>query len=328
MYDAIIIGAGPAGLQAAMALSRVRRPHLIISIPNSYRNVAAAEMHTFLTRDGTPPLEFVTQAREQLNGYGFAKYVDGKVVSTQKVGNDFEVKLEDGTKYNGRKVIVATGAKDVFLPVEGTAILPRLAKLGFAELWGTDIVHCVFCGGYEHRDQLCAVIGIDSPRSFQSAMSGLTVASSMQLFPNIDNPDLVPAEMKGKLALLEAGGFSIMPFKKITNLSKDSSSGDVVIHLSDGSQHRVDWILYRPPTVLTTPELVSQLEIELNPMGDIKVGPFHETSVAGVFAAGDCVNFLKHVPGAVNEGFLAGMGTHLQLTAEDLEIARNAVITK
>jgi thioredoxin reductase len=150
----------------------------------------------------------------------------------------------------------------------------------------------------------------------------------MQLFPNIDNPDLVPAEMKGKLALLEAGGFSIMPFKKITKFSKDSSSGNVVIHLSDGSQHRVDWILYRPPTVLTTPELVSQLGIEMNPMGDIKVGPFHETSVAGVFAAGDCVNFLKHVPGAVNEGFLAGMGTHLQLTAEDLEIARNAVITK
>jgi hypothetical protein len=63
-------------------------------------------------------------------------------------------------------------------------------------------------------------------------------------------------------------------------------------------------------------------------MGDIKVGQFHETSVAGVFAAGDCVNFLKHVPGAVNEGFLASMGTHLQLTAEDLEIARNASLNK
>jgi thioredoxin reductase len=143
MYDAIIIGAGPAGLQAAMALSRVRRPHLIISIPNSYRNVAAAEMHTFLTRDGTPPLEFVKLAREQLNGYGFAKYVDGKVVSTQRVGNDFEVKLEDGAKYNGRKVIIATGAKDVFLPIEGTAILPRLAKLRFCGIMGDG--YCTLC---------------------------------------------------------------------------------------------------------------------------------------------------------------------------------------
>jgi thioredoxin reductase len=145
----------------------------------------------------------------------------------------------------------------------------------------------------------------------------------MKLFPNIENPDLVPAEMKDKLALLETGGFSIMPYKKIIKLTKDPS-GDVVIHLSDSSQHRVGWILYRPNTVLTTPELVSQLGVELNPAGDIKVGPFHETSVAGVFAAGDCVNMLKHVPGAVNEGFLAGTGTHLQLTAEDLEMAKSA----
>ena len=153
-------------------------------------------------------------------------------------------------------------------------------------------------------------------------MSGITVSSSMQLFPNIDSPDLVPAEMKDKLALLKAGGFTIMPYKKIVKISKDR---DVVIHLSDGSQHRVDWILHRPKTVLSTPELVTQLGIALNPLGDIKVGaPFPETSVAGVFAAGDCVNMLKHVPGAVNEGFLAGMGIHIQLTMEDLEIARSA----
>ena len=123
MYDVIIIGAGPAGLQAAMALSRVRRPHLIISIPNLHRNIAASEMHTFLTRDGTPPLEFVQKAREQLNGYGYAKFVDGKVVSTEKIGQDFEVILEDGTKYNGRKLIIATGVKDVFLPIEGILVV-------------------------------------------------------------------------------------------------------------------------------------------------------------------------------------------------------------
>jgi len=155
-------------------------------------------------------------------------------------------------------------------------------------------------------------------------MSGLTDASSMQLFPNIESAELLPAEMKDKLSLLEAGGVSVMPFKKITKLSKDSTSGLVVIHVSDGSEHRVDWILYRPPTVLSTPELIPQLGIELNPMGDIKIGPFHETNVSGVFAAGDCVNMLKHVPGAVNEGFLAGTGIHLQLAMEDLESARSA----
>ena len=322
-YDSIIIGAGPAGLQAAMALSRVRRPHVIISIPKLYRNIASSEMHTFLTHDGTPPSEFALQAREQLNGYGYAKFVDGKAISAEKIDRGFEVTLEDGSKYRGRKLIIATGVKDVFLPIEGASMAMLVADLGFAELWGTDIIHCVFCGGYEHKDQVCAAIGIDSLKSFQGALSGLTVSSSMKLFPNIDNPNLISLEMKNKISLLEAGGVSVMPYKKIVKISKEPA-GHLLIHLSDGSQHQVDWILYRPDTILSTSELVSQLGIELNPVGDIKVGPLHETNVPGVFAAGDCVNMLKHVPGAVNEGFLAGAGTHLQLTMEDLEIAKSA----
>jgi len=184
----------------------------------------------------------------------------------------------------------------------------------------------VFCHGYEHKDTICAAIGIDSPRSFQSAMSGYTVASSMQLFPNVESPDLVPAEMKGKLALLEAGGYAIMPFKKITKISKDSA-GKVVIRLSDGSEHKVDWILYKPATKLSTPELVAQLGIELNPMGDIKIGMMGATNVPGVFAAGDCVNMMKDASGAVSEGFLAGAGTHISLVTQDLEIAKKAAGT-
>lgn len=123
MYDAIILGSGPAGLQVAMALSRVRRPHLIIAIPKVHRNIPAPEMHTLVTRDGTPPLEFVRIAKEQLKGYGFAKFVDGKAVSAEKIGKNFEVKLEDGTKYSGRKLIIATGVKDVFPPIEGTLVM-------------------------------------------------------------------------------------------------------------------------------------------------------------------------------------------------------------
>jgi len=124
MYDAIIIGTGPAGLQASMALSRVRRSHLLISMPEIRRNMAAPEMHTFLTRDGTPPLKFVQEAKKQINGYGFAAFVDGKVVSTEKGDVGFIVKLNDGTNYAGRKLLIASGVKDVFLPVEG--IHPRI----------------------------------------------------------------------------------------------------------------------------------------------------------------------------------------------------------
>ena len=141
MYDAIIVGAGPAGLQPAMALSCVRRPHLIIAISKLHRNVAPAEMHTFLTYDGTPRLKFIRLAKQQLDSYGFAKHMDGKVVSIEKVGAGFEVKLVDGSEYGGRKLIIATGVKDVFLPIEGTVLTVHF--LNCLRIFGTmEKRHC------------------------------------------------------------------------------------------------------------------------------------------------------------------------------------------
>ena len=120
MHDVIIIGAGPAGLEASLTLSRFRRRHLVISIPKLYRNDTALNMHGYLGCDGTPPLEFMKQARVELDEYGFANFVDGRVVSTTRAGKTFEVKLEDGIQYTGRKLIIASGSMDILLPVDGT----------------------------------------------------------------------------------------------------------------------------------------------------------------------------------------------------------------
>jgi pyruvate/2-oxoglutarate dehydrogenase complex dihydrolipoamide dehydrogenase (E3) component len=124
--------------------------------------------------------------------------------------------------------------------------------------------------------------------------------------------------------LLKAEGVTIMPFKYIIKISKDSPD-DVVIHLSDGSQHRVGWIVFESGNFLSTPMVAIQLGLEVNKTSGIKVGPWHETSVSGVFAAGDCVSMSKHIPAAVNYGFVAGEAVHLQLTMEDLEEAASNV---
>jgi thioredoxin reductase len=203
--------------------------------------------------------------------------------------------------------------------------LCRLTDIGFAELWGTDIVHCMICGGYEHKDKSCATIGISRDKELDSAMKALSVASSVHLFPNLEDPDLVPVEMEKKLRLLKAGGVTIMPFKYIVKISKDSPD-DIVIHLSDGSQHRVGWIVLESGTFSRAAMLAVQLRLQVNlPSTGIKVGDWQETTVRGVFAAGDCVSMSKHVPSAVNDGFIAGEGVHLQLTMEDLEEAASNV---
>ena len=134
MYEVIIIGAGPAGLQASMTLSRYRPRHLVISIPKLYRNSKISEMHGFLTGDGTSPSGFIKQAREQLNEYQLATFVDGRVVSTLRVDQVFEVKLENGTEYTGRKLIIATGLMGFLLPINGALFVYTLLTSGFVEL--------------------------------------------------------------------------------------------------------------------------------------------------------------------------------------------------
>jgi thioredoxin reductase len=113
LYDAIIIGSRPAGLQAALALSRVCRSTLIISIPDVRRNLAADKMHNFLTQDGTPPPQFLLTAKEEILRYEFARFENGKVISAKKVDDNFRVALEDRRTFAGRKLLLATGSKDM-----------------------------------------------------------------------------------------------------------------------------------------------------------------------------------------------------------------------
>jgi gliotoxin/aspirochlorine biosynthesis thioredoxin reductase len=176
----------------------------------------------------------------------------------------------------------------------------------------------VFCHGYENKDLPSATIGA-SMQSYHNSLMALNVASTVQLFPDIDSPDSLPADLKRKLEALEAVGVRIMPYQKVVKITPTESNG-VEIHLSDGSSHKVSWILYTPKTTFPMPELISQLGLELNPVGDIKVyTPFQETNVPGVFAAGDCASLVKHIPGAVAEGARAGGGIHLQLAIADSE---------
>jgi thioredoxin reductase (NADPH) len=126
LYDAIILGSGPAGLSAALALSRVRRQSLIVSVPGTYRNVLAPAIHTVITREGMPPLTFLETAREELRMYGFARFLDGKVISVKKAVRQFNVSLEDGTEVRGRKLVIAMGSRDILPDIPG---IPMSSKV-------------------------------------------------------------------------------------------------------------------------------------------------------------------------------------------------------
>src|SRR4051794_34923890 len=147
MLDVIVVGAGPAGLSAALILGRCRRRVLVCDTGRP-RNAASHAMHGFLSRDGMAPLEFLTIARDQLRRYDTVELWDIEVTAAECREGRFHVTLANGTTLEARKLQIATGVADN---------VPDLP--GFHELYGRSVFHCPYCDGWEVRDGGLAVYG-------------------------------------------------------------------------------------------------------------------------------------------------------------------------
>ena len=146
-YDVVVVGGGAAGLSGAMALGRSRRRVLVVDAGEP-RNAPAGHAHNYLGREGIPPLQLLEIGRAEVAAYGVEIAVDRVVrVEHAPAGGGFVVTTEGGWTVHARRVLVTGGVVDE---------LPDV--LGLAERWGTDVLHCPYCHGWEVRDQAIAVL--------------------------------------------------------------------------------------------------------------------------------------------------------------------------
>lgn len=145
-YDAVVIGGGSAGLQAALTLGRVHRRTLLLDA-GSYRNDPATHMHNFLGHDGTPPAELRAAARKDLATYDTVTVRDTAAVAVAVDGPGFRVDLGE-EEVTTRGLVLATGVRDT---------LPD--KPGVADLFGDLVAHCPFCHGHEFAGRPVALLG-------------------------------------------------------------------------------------------------------------------------------------------------------------------------
>ncbi|MEO8433721.1 MAG: NAD(P)/FAD-dependent oxidoreductase [Pyrinomonadaceae bacterium] len=297
ILDVVIVGAGPAGLSAALILGRCRRRVLIIDAGRP-RNAASHALHGYLTRDGIEPAELLRIGREQLQPYTSVELRAGEVIAASSVSGRFEIMLKNEKPLRSKKLLLATGVVDHLPDIEG-----------LSEFYGRSVFHCPYCDGWEMRDQPLAVYG----REDRGAGLALELTAwSKDLVVCSDGPaKLKPAERE-QLASLNIA----VREERISRLEGTDGRLERIVFASNQ-------VLERRGMFFNTGQdqgcdLAAKLGCEFTERGAVRTGDFEMTNVPGLFVAGDASRAVQLSIVAAAEGAEAAFAINKALIQEDL----------
>ena len=295
-WDCIIVGGGPAGLSAALMLGRCRR-RVLLCDHGGQRNIRAREIHGYLTRDGTPPAEYLRLARAELGRYGTIQCREMEIVEASTEGSGFVLCAADGTRLTTRKLLLATGVVDQ---------LPGLE--GLEELYGTSVHHCPYCDAWEWRDRPLAAYGAGE-----------------------EGPGLALSLTAWSADVLLCTGGAPLPRNAAARLSEAGIGvrGEPVLRL-EGRQGMLERIVFAGGDPVSRSALfvcagqrqrsplAERLGCRFTEKGSVDTGKCEATNVSGLYVAGDASKEVQSVVVASAEGAEAGIAIHKALMDEDL----------
>ncbi|QDH65340.1 NAD(P)/FAD-dependent oxidoreductase [Pseudomonas azotoformans] len=289
MNDVIIIGGSFAGLAAALQLGRARRKVTVLDtgLP---RNRFAGHSHGLLGHDHKPPLDILAEARRQLARYPTVRLVTARADSISGAIDDFCVLTGDGESVRARRLILSYGVVDQIPDVPG-----------YAENWGTSIVPCPYCDGFEVAGQHWGLVW-SGPQSMNQVRLFHDWTDMLTVFANGHD---IPPDIQADLA---RRGISVVN-GRITEIDHDENH-NATVRLNAGLPVAVD-ILFAHPRNKPSARLHESLGLATvdTPQGiALKVDERRETSVPGIYAAGDLANpLMASVTLAISHGATAGI---------------------
>jgi len=296
-YDVLVIGGGPGGLSAALALGRINRSVLICD-DGRPRNAPSLHLNNFPTRDGIHPAEWRRIALDDLTKYASVEFKKIRVLRAEKIGRCFAADLADGTRIWVRKIILAYGIQDRLLPIPG-----------MRELWGKSIFHCPFCHGFEIRGEKMALLAI-SEMALHAIPMIQALASELTVFTNGES---VFSEEQ-KQSILRRG------------IRLEDERIDCFIHenellqavkLSNQNIVQVPYLFYQSPMPFDLKSMIGpELGCQKTPFGLYQTTERGETQIPGVCACGDRESRMHTVLLAPASGASAGAALVHQLLNE------------
>lgn len=259
--DVVIVGGGSAGLQAALTLGRMRFDVVVVD-EGRPSNAPAHAIGGLLGAHELAPLDLLATGRAQLAELPSVRIVGGRAT---RVERDHRVALDDGTELAARAVVLATGADYAIPDVPG-----------LAELWGTSVIHCPFCHGWESRDARIGLLSAGEEHAGHIAPMLRRLTGDVEVFDAV--------------AELRAG-----------------NGGLRAVVLPDGTEVERDVLFVAAPPS-PRDAAFAHLELERTESGQLAVDEFGRTAVAGIYAAGDLVTAAPAVVQALATGQRAAVG--------------------
>jgi thioredoxin reductase len=299
-HDALIIGAGPAGLNAALILGRCRRRVLVLD-SGKPRNAASQGLHGFLSRDGTHPMRLRELGREQMRPYNTVEFRDLPVTGVEPLEGGFTVRLSDNSVEHARLLLLATGRVD---------LMPEVP--GFREFYGRGIYHCPHCDGWEHREMPLAIYGRDESAA-SLALGLLTWSRELTLCA-----DGEPEWSERTAADLQSQGISVL-----TDRIVRADGGERVERLVFDGRDPLDIAaVFFCSDCVQKSTLPEKLGCSFDDQGNVRCDGSAATNVPGLFVAGNVRGGIHLAIMAAAEGAEAGIAMNNRLLDLDLKSGR------
>lgn len=303
IYDAVIVGGGPAGLSAALTLGRARK-RVLLCDAGPRRNAAAVHVHNFVTRDGITPAEFRRIGRQQLEPYTSVEVRDVGVREITGERGAFKVRLDvggggggvdtgEGAGTDGSARADADAAKGAVVMASRILLCTGMideppAIDGMRELWGTSIFQCPYCHGWEVQDQRFAYLAtsVEAMQHFALFLRGWTSDVVVLTGGAFEIPSEVRASVIAGGVRIEERAIARLIARNDRSVGVDSGNRLAAIAFTDGDSLERDALFIHPAQRQV--DVVRALGVALDAKGYVQVDEMtRETSVPGVYAAGD-----------------------------------------
>lgn len=293
----IIVGGGPAGLNAAVVLGRCKRKVLLFDT-KEYRNRFSHGMHNYLSRDDISPADFIRICHDEINKYGVER-LNKKIVHARK--NDegiFIARDEEGITYHSKKLLIATGLQDKLPEIEG-----------FSGFYGTSVFHCPYCDGWEVKDKKLGVYAKDKD-GWELALNLKTWSNDVTLYTDGSFLKRKPTE------LLNANAVLIVK-DRIEKLEGEKGQLEKLV-FKNGNQRDCDALFFVNGYTQQC-NLTEVFDCNMDRKGVIITNRYQQTSTDGLYVAGDADKDMHFVVVAAAEGAKAGVIINKELQKEIYE---------